>query len=106
MMGCCPMGAPGDGGEVVPRSVLRLPHLPGCSTIAQGCHPLKKTVSGEDEYLGLHPRMQDSTSSESGHLCTPLGLPWTWPGALRSGVSWRGSDRDEPHTKASSGELC
>lgn len=77
MMGCCPMGAPGDGGEVVPLSVLRLPHLPGCRTIARGCHPLKKTL--------LVGKMSTWVCTPGCRIVPPLSLdtsarPWGSPG--------------------------
>lgn len=77
VMGCCPMGAPGDGGGVVPRSVLRLPHLPGCRTIAQGCHPLKKTL--------LVGKMSTWVCTPGCRIVPPLSLdtsarPWGSPG--------------------------
>lgn len=105
--GILPHGRPRTWGIAVPHSVLKLPPLPGCRAIGQGCHPLKKTLLVRRTWLcTLGCRI--APSSEPGHLCTSLQLPWTWPDAPRSGTSQRGSDHDEPHAKArqSSGELC
>lgn len=105
--GILPHGRPRRWGIAVPHSVLRLPPLPGCRAIGQGCHPFKKTLLvGRTWLCTLGCRI--APSSEPGHLCTSLQLPWTWPDAPRSGASQRGSDHDEPHAKArqSSGGLC
>lgn len=99
--GVLPHGSPRRWEVVVPHSVLRLPPLPGCRAIAQGCHPLKKTLLvGKMSTWFCTPGCRIAPSSEPGLLCTSLGFPWTWPGALRPGVSRRGGDHHESHTEA------